>query len=117
MMRGLSVAATVAAFCFWSSGTFAQTGAINKAVGGYTRRLADVRPGTRVVAEGPFGTFTAQRRRRERVLLIAGGIGITPLRGLFEDMPGDLRVVETLTPAAANGWLSRIAAAPRTSKS
>ena len=35
----------------------------------------------------------------------------------FEDMPADLRVVETLTPAAANGWLSRIAAAPRSSKS
>ena len=34
----------------------------------------------------------------------------------FEDMPADLRVVETLTPAAAAGWLGRIAAAPRTSK-
>ncbi len=33
----------------------------------------------------------------------------------FGDMPAELRVVETLTPAAANGWLSRIAAAPRTS--
>jgi hypothetical protein len=31
----------------------------------------------------------------------------------FGDMPADLRVVETLTPAAATGWLNRIAAAPR----
>ena len=34
----------------------------------------------------------------------------------FEDMPADLHVVETLTPAAANSWLGRIAAAPRTPK-
>jgi hypothetical protein len=31
----------------------------------------------------------------------------------FEDMPADLRVVETLTPAAVNAWLNRIAAAAR----
>ena len=36
MKRGLGVAAAVAAFCLWSSGAFAQSGAINKAVGGYT---------------------------------------------------------------------------------
>jgi hypothetical protein len=34
----------------------------------------------------------------------------------FPDMPADLRLVETLTPAAVNAWLSRIAAAPRTSR-
>jgi len=34
----------------------------------------------------------------------------------FEDMPADLKVVETLTPAAADGLLGRIAAAPRTSE-
>src|SRR6202042_2046068 len=36
MNRGLGVAAIVAAICLWSSVTFAQSGAINKAVGGYT---------------------------------------------------------------------------------
>ena len=36
MKRWLGVAAIVAATGFWSSGAFAQTGAINKAVGGYT---------------------------------------------------------------------------------
>jgi simple sugar transport system substrate-binding protein len=36
MNRGLGVAAVVAAACLWSSATFAQSGAINKAVGGYT---------------------------------------------------------------------------------
>ena len=36
MKRWLGVAAIVAATGFWSSGAFAQTGSINKAVGGYT---------------------------------------------------------------------------------
>jgi predicted ferric reductase len=64
-----------------------------KGVGAYTRRLADVRPGTRVLAEGPFGTFTDAVRRRDKVLLIAGGIGITPVRTLLEEMDGDVVVL------------------------
>jgi ferredoxin-NADP reductase len=42
-----------------------------------------------VIAEGPFGTFTTAARRRTRVALIAGGVGITPIRALLEDMPGE----------------------------
>jgi ferredoxin-NADP reductase len=41
------------------------------------------------MAEGPYGNLTAGRRTRRRVLLIAGGVGITPLRALLEDLPGD----------------------------
>jgi predicted ferric reductase len=65
-----------------------------KALGDHSARLAGVRPGTRVLAEGPFGVFTeSARRRRERVLLIAGGIGITPIRALVERMRGDVIVL------------------------
>jgi predicted ferric reductase len=67
-----------------------------KGVGAYTEALRALRPGTRVIAEGPFGGFTAAARRRRRVLLIAGGVGITPIRALLEDMPGtpgDIAVV------------------------
>jgi len=64
-----------------------------KGVGAYSRRLAEVRPGTRVLAEGPFGTFTDAVRRRDKVLLIAGGIGITPVRTLLEEMDGDVAVL------------------------
>ncbi|MFN8036834.1 MAG: ferric reductase-like transmembrane domain-containing protein [Acidimicrobiia bacterium] len=59
-----------------------------KQLGDRTRRLQHVRPGTRVFAEGPYGAFTADRRTRRRVVMIAGGIGITPLRALLEAMPG-----------------------------
>jgi predicted ferric reductase len=58
-----------------------------KGVGDFTRSLHRLLPGTRVVLEGPFGVFTAVRRRRPRSLLIAGGIGVTPLRALIEEMP------------------------------
>jgi ferredoxin-NADP reductase len=40
-----------------------------------------------VILDGPHGIFTSARRRRPRALLIAGGIGITPLRALIEEMP------------------------------
>jgi predicted ferric reductase len=64
--------------------------------GDFTARVAALRPGTRVLVEGPYGGFTAAARRRERVALIAGGVGITPVRALLEDMPGgpgDIAVV------------------------
>lgn len=55
-----------------------------KAVGDYTRSLQQIEPGVRVVAEGPYGSLTAARRTRHDVLLLAGGIGITPLRALLD---------------------------------
>ena len=64
-----------------------------KALGDHTARLADLRPGTRVVAEGPFGVFTERARHQEKAVLIAGGIGITPVRALLETMPGDVVVI------------------------
>ncbi|MFY9579193.1 MAG: ferredoxin reductase family protein [Gaiellaceae bacterium] len=64
-----------------------------KALGDFSSRIREIRPGTRVVAEGPFGVFTEAARRREKVVLIAGGIGITPIRALMEDMSGDVIVV------------------------
>ena len=65
-----------------------------KALGDHSAASRDIRPGTRVLAEGPFGVFTeSARRRREKVLLVAGGIGITPIRSIVERMRGDVVVV------------------------
>jgi len=64
-----------------------------KAAGGHTSRMGSIPVGTRVVAEGPFGGFTESARQRAKVLLVAGGIGITPIRALAETMDGDLVVI------------------------
>jgi ferredoxin-NADP reductase len=58
-----------------------------KDAGDHTAWMQNVRPGTRVVAEGPYGALTGRRRRRHKVLLVAGGIGVAPLRALFESLP------------------------------
>jgi predicted ferric reductase len=86
---------------WWQSHPFSLSAAPNPqwlrltvtAVGNHTDRLIDLEPGTRVFAEGPFGTFTAGRRTRRKALLIAGGSGIAPIRALMEDMPEDTVVV------------------------
>jgi predicted ferric reductase len=69
-------------------------------LGDHSSRLADLRPGTRVLFEGPYGAFTAERRIRRRVTLLAAGIGITPIRALAEELtsaensrPGDITLV------------------------
>lgn len=58
-----------------------------KAVGDHSSSLAKLRRGTRVAIEGPYGTFRTQAQRRDKAALIAGGIGITALRSLLEDLP------------------------------
>lgn len=65
-----------------------------KIAGAHSDALARLRPGTRVLAEGPYGAFTGDRARRSRVgrrtgkvLLVGVGIGITPIRALFETIP------------------------------
>ncbi len=74
-----------------------------KALGDDTRRMQGLQPGVRVFAEGPYGTFTDARRRRPRVLLIAGGIGITPMRALLETLPGHPGDITLLYRAATQG--------------
>jgi predicted ferric reductase len=60
-----------------------------KSVGGYTRRLKRrLRPGARVLLDGPYGAFTGVLRRQHGVVLIGGGIGVTPLRAIAETMHG-----------------------------
>ena len=61
-----------------------------KNLGDFTSRIGEIPPGTRVIGVGPFGLFTDAVRQRDRVALIAGGVGITPIRALIEEMPGDV---------------------------
>ncbi len=67
-----------------------------KELGDWSSALARIPVGTRVFFEGPYGVMTGARRTRDKVLLVAGGIGITPLRALLESLParpGDLTLL------------------------
>ncbi len=59
-----------------------------KELGDWSTALRQIPVGTRVFIEGPYGALTGARRTRHKVLFIAGGIGITPLRALLEALPG-----------------------------
>ena len=58
-----------------------------KSLGDRSERLQRVPVGARMVAEGPYGAMTADRRTRRDDLLVAGGVGITPMRALFVTIP------------------------------
>ena len=55
-----------------------------KGSGDYTAELGKVLPGTKVVIDGPYGIFTSDRTRNRKILLIAGGVGIAPVRAVGE---------------------------------
>jgi predicted ferric reductase len=59
-----------------------------KNLGDHSSSLINLEKGTRVMVEGPYGTFTASRTDiRRPLVLIGGGVGITPIRAMIEDMP------------------------------
>jgi predicted ferric reductase len=72
-----------------------------KGVGDHSAALAKLQPGTKVVIEGPYGAFTRYAQHRKRALLIAGGIGVTALRSLLEDLPRNSAPVVVLRATRA----------------
>ncbi len=64
-----------------------------KAVGSGSAALRQVPVGSRVFVEGPYGAFTTMNRTRQATLLIAGGIGVTPIRSLLEELDGPVTVL------------------------
>jgi predicted ferric reductase len=57
-----------------------------KDAGDHSAALAHLRHGTPVLAEGPFGHFTLDKSVGSRLLLVAGGAGIGPVRALAEEL-------------------------------
>lgn len=78
----------------WHSHPFSFSSAYNgefirltiKNVGDYTAKIAAIKPGTKVLVDGPLGLFIEKRAERDKYLFIAGGIGITPLRSMLESL-------------------------------
>ena len=64
-----------------------------KAAGDGSAALRHVKVGTRVFAEGPYGAFTTLHRTKPESLLIAGGVGVTPIRAILEDIEGHAVVI------------------------
>ena len=85
---------------WWSSHPFSLSAAPGsdmlritvKNLGDHSQALARLQPGTRVFAEGPYGAFTPGYSGRG-VVLLAGGVGITPLRAIFATLPGHVTLI------------------------
>lgn len=56
-----------------------------KAVGTTSAGLRGLQPGSRVFVEGPYGAFTSMHQVAAGMLLVAGGVGVTPIRALLEE--------------------------------
>jgi predicted ferric reductase len=63
-----------------------------KDLGDHSRSLALLRPGTRVFVEGPYGAFTAGRASSPHVVLVGGGVGITPIRAIIEEFKNGVQM-------------------------
>jgi predicted ferric reductase len=57
-----------------------------KELGDYTRTIRQIRPGDIAAVDGPYGAFTPARHNHAKWVLIAGGIGITPMLSILNSM-------------------------------
>jgi len=63
-----------------------------KGLGDHSRSLATIKSGTRVLIEGPYGAFRAGQAKRKRVVLVGGGIGVTPVRALLDEFKNSVHI-------------------------
>jgi predicted ferric reductase len=69
-----------------------------KASGDFTNKIKNISVNAAVIIEGPLGVFTLKQRTKDKFLLIAGGIGITPIRALAEALTGrDVQVLYSVS--------------------
>ncbi|MCC5830586.1 MAG: ferric reductase-like transmembrane domain-containing protein [Phycisphaeraceae bacterium] len=57
-----------------------------KALGDFTESIRRVQPGTSAWLEGPYGAFTPDQRPGIDAVMIAGGIGITPIISILRTL-------------------------------
>ena len=63
-----------------------------KDLGDHSRSVAFLKRGTRVFVEGPYGAFTAGRATRPHVVMVGGGVGITPIRALMDEFKNGVQL-------------------------
>jgi predicted ferric reductase len=79
---------------FWQAHPFSLSWSANnknlratiKNSGDFTSEISTLKVGTRVIVDGMYGVFTEKRMHKKKILFIAGGVGITPIRSLLEDV-------------------------------
>ena len=67
-----------------------------KSLGKFTSKIRELKPGDKVFVDGPYGYYSMDRYPgTERLVLIAGGIGVTPIMSMLRTMAdrGDKRTV------------------------
>ena len=62
------------------SGTISMT---IKDLGDFTHTIGQVKPGDKAVIDGPYGTFVPSRHGHGKLVLLAGGVGITPMLSIL----------------------------------
>ena len=66
-----------------------------RTLGDFTARIRNVQLGERVYLDGPYGAFTIDRNPADMHVLIAGGVGITPMMSIIRTLAdrGDRRPI------------------------
>ena len=82
----------------FSSSAAVEDGRVEMAIrnlGDFTAKIPDVPVGQRVYLDGPYGAFTIDRNPADMHVLIAGGVGITPMMSIVRTLAdrGDQRPV------------------------
>lgn len=81
----------------------------------FKRSLMEAAAGTEIEIEGPFGSFTLHQNAKRPAVFLAGGIGITPFRGIIKDavergLPHRLALFYSNRSAAATAFLGDLEA-------
>jgi ferredoxin-NADP reductase len=63
-----------------------------KDLGDHSGASRHIKPGTRVFVEGPYGAFTAGRATQPHIVMVGGGVGITPIRALMEEFKSGVQL-------------------------
>lgn len=75
--------------CFSATTAPSESGELGVAfrnLGSFTKAFAELVPGSVVDVAGPFGDFTVSRDETRPLVLLAGGIGITPFLSILRDL-------------------------------